>query len=64
MIKQSVVDQILDRELFIQKLATKYEVTTGTVIKWYRYKHPKILNYNLMVMLAEELNCNINELVD
>lgn len=64
MIKQSVVDQILDRELFIQKLATKYGVTTGTVIKWYRYKHPKILNYNLMVMLAEELNCNINELVD
>lgn len=64
MIKQSIVDQILDRPEFIQKLATKYDVTEGTVIKWYRYKHPKILNYNLMLILAEEFNCNINELVE
>jgi len=64
MIKQSVIDQILDRESFIKKIAIKYDLTTGTVVKWYKHRHPKILNYNLMLMVADELNCNINELVE
>lgn len=62
MIKQEVIEQILDRPEFIERLAVKYGVSTGTVVKWYKYKHPKILNYNLMVLVSEELNTTIDQL--
>lgn len=64
MIKQEIIDQLLDRPEFIKRLAVKFGVTVGTVLKWYRYKHPKILNYNLMVMVSEELNTTIDRLVN
>lgn len=64
MIKQEIIDQLLDRPDFIKRLAVKFGVTEGTVLKWYRYKHPKILNYNLMVMVSEELNTTIDRLVN